>query len=140
MLTFYPSRTPDPGVKKAADSRSATLLSSYHPGCLSRIRIMIFTIRGQKGTDPGSGTLAPVVQYRDLLTPLLLNVIFLIQVSGCVKKEAYKVQKKVVLNAVLMQVMKLNIFLKGLSELRIRIAYRMRIRIPIRIGNLTPDP
>jgi hypothetical protein len=39
MLTFYPSRIPDPGVKKAPDPGSATLLIRIQPKIMGiRIR------------------------------------------------------------------------------------------------------
>jgi hypothetical protein len=41
ILTFYPSRIPGPGIKKAPDpgsgSATLTLTSVADPGCLSRI-------------------------------------------------------------------------------------------------------
>jgi hypothetical protein len=59
MLTFYPSRIPDPGVKKAPDpgSGSATLiLFMYMLVLLSRNDILLFSIFGHLTPGSGSGS------------------------------------------------------------------------------------
>jgi hypothetical protein len=42
MLTFYPSRIPDPGVKKAPDLGSATLISASASTCCSTSNMGFF--------------------------------------------------------------------------------------------------
>jgi hypothetical protein len=53
ILIFYPSRIPDPGIKKAPDSGSRiTVLGSRIPDPGSRI-----PVPGSRFPDPGSATL-----------------------------------------------------------------------------------
>ncbi len=73
---FFPSRILDLGSKRFPDHGSAfasknlsiknCFYRKYHPGCSSRIRILVFyppRIQGKKAPDPGSGSATLYVSH-----------------------------------------------------------------------------